>query len=157
MAKNLISGPILARLAQIWVPNFFSWVFPLLDIRHCCKLSLYAATRTTNNWNSTKSRKTSFWASLRPLIFLLKNMASSVTRYQGHPPIIMCNIRKKTNDPNLRKFSDRWTDGQTNNQKDVSDFIGRCSTNAERPKYIKKQFHVVWISSFTDWKRIKMV
>ena len=67
----------------------------------------------------------------------------------------MCNIRKKTNDPNLRKFSDGWTDGQTNNQTDVSDLIGRCSTNVERPKYIKKQFHLVCISSFYGLKTDK--
>ena len=28
--------------------KFFSWVLPLLDIIHCCKLSLYAISRKTN-------------------------------------------------------------------------------------------------------------
>ena len=37
---------------------------------------------------------------------------------------------KKTNDPILRKLSDRETEGQT----DQSDFIGCCRTNVEHPK-----------------------
>ena len=36
--------------------------------------------------------------------------------------------QKKTNDPALRKLSDRRTDGQT----DESGFIGRCQSNVER-------------------------
>ena len=40
------------------------------------------------------------------------------------------NYQKKTNDQILRKFSDRWTDIQT----DKSDFIGCCPTNVEHPK-----------------------
>ena len=32
--KKLISGPILVRLAQIRVPQFFWWVLPQLDVRH---------------------------------------------------------------------------------------------------------------------------
>ena len=27
---------------------FFSWVLPLLDVIHCCKLSLYEISRKTN-------------------------------------------------------------------------------------------------------------
>ena len=35
MAKNLISGLILACLAQSWAKNIFSWVLAVLDVRHC--------------------------------------------------------------------------------------------------------------------------
>ena len=57
----------------------------------------------------------------------------------------MYNIRKKTNYPILRKFSDgrtdRWsnrqtdrqTDRQTERQTDESDSIGCCPTNVEHP------------------------
>ena len=40
--KNLISGSILAHLAQICFPppESFARVLPLLDFKHCCKLSL---------------------------------------------------------------------------------------------------------------------
>ena len=37
--KNLISGPILNHLAQIYAQNFFSEALPLLVVRNCCKLS----------------------------------------------------------------------------------------------------------------------
>ena len=32
--KNLISDPILSHLVQIWAPQFFSWVLPVLLVRH---------------------------------------------------------------------------------------------------------------------------
>ena len=38
-------------------------------------------------------------------IFCKKNLASSVTRYHGQ--LSSCTIPEKTNDPILRKFSDR--------------------------------------------------
>ena len=62
MEKNLVSGPVLARLVQIRVTNFF---------------------------------------------FFFKNLASSVTRYHGQ--LSSCTISEKTNDPILRKRTDRWT------------------------------------------------
>ena len=46
---KLILDLILAPLAQIWTPIFFSWILPLLNVRHCCKLSLYAISRKTNH------------------------------------------------------------------------------------------------------------
>ena len=38
--------------------NFFSWVLPLLDVRHCCKLSLYAISKKSNKPNLRKLQKT---------------------------------------------------------------------------------------------------
>ena len=35
----------MTNLTQIWVQNFFSWILPLLVVRHCCKVSLYAISR----------------------------------------------------------------------------------------------------------------
>ena len=47
--KELVSGLILAPLVQIWAPkNFFSWILPILDVRHHCKLSLHAISGKTN-------------------------------------------------------------------------------------------------------------
>ena len=42
MAKNLILGPILAGLAQMWTHKIYLWVLPLLVVGFCSKLSLYA-------------------------------------------------------------------------------------------------------------------
>ena len=41
-------------------PKFFSWVLPLLEVKHCCKLSLYAISRKTNESNLKNGEKPSF-------------------------------------------------------------------------------------------------
>ena len=60
MAKNLVSGPILARFGPNLVPQIFLWVLPLLDVMHCCKLSLYAISRKNNAQTLSKWKKTYF-------------------------------------------------------------------------------------------------
>ena len=58
MVKNLVSGPILTLLAQIWAPKlFFSWILTLLDVRYCWKLSMYVVSRNTNEANFKKLQK----------------------------------------------------------------------------------------------------
>ena len=47
MTKNLILDPTLADLTQFSAEYFFSWILPLLVLRHCCELSLYAISRVT--------------------------------------------------------------------------------------------------------------
>ena len=42
MTKNLVLSLTLTPLAQIWVPNIYLWILPLLDVRHCCKLSTFS-------------------------------------------------------------------------------------------------------------------
>ena len=103
-------------------PNFF--VVPLLDARHCSKLSLYAIFRNTYDLNSRKRWKTSFWAWFRPIgptfgppiFFFFKNLTSSVTRYHGQ--LSSCKILEKTNDPILRKIREERTNGRTYRPKD---------------------------------------
>ena len=77
-------------------PNFLFVIFTLLDVRYCCKLSLYAISRKPNDSNSRKCRK-----------FFFKNVASSVTRYHGQ--LSPCIISDKTDDAILRKLIDEWT------------------------------------------------
>ena len=62
--KKLVLGLLLVPLTQIWCPKFFSQTFPLLDVRHCCKLSLYPISRKTNEPNMRKrgKKQTSFRA-----------------------------------------------------------------------------------------------
>ena len=57
----------------------------------------------------------------------LINQTSSVTRYHGQ--LSSCTISEKTNDPILRKLSERRTEGQ----KEENEFIGGCQSNVERP------------------------
>ena len=68
-------------------------------------------------------------------ILFFKNLALQVTRYRGQ--LSSYTLSEKTNDPNLRKLSDGWTDRQMDRQTDKSDFIGRCPTNVESPKFIE--------------------
>ena len=56
-------GPHFGPFDPNLVPkNFFSWILPLLDFRNCCKLSLYAISRKTNELNLRKWQKNQFWA-----------------------------------------------------------------------------------------------
>ena len=71
-------------------------------------------------------------------IFLFKNMAFSGTRYNGK--LSSRTISEKSNDPILGKFSHRRKDGRTDGQTDESDFIGRCSTNVERPINVSSRY-----------------
>ena len=123
MAKKLILGLILALLAQICPtptphPQFYLFILPLLDVRHCCKLSLCAISRKTNKPNMRKWQKPIFRPNFGPFglksghhFFFFKNLALSVTRYHGQ--LSSCTISEKTNDPILRIVSERWTDRQT--------------------------------------------
>ena len=125
MAKNLVSGQILAPLAQIWVPKFFSRIFPLLDVRHCCKLKFHSISMKTNKPNLRKWKKnlvlgqilaylTKFGMLIVFFLFVFffsKNLAPSVTRY--HCQLSLCAKSEKTNGSILRELSDGRTDGQT--------------------------------------------
>ena len=77
------------------------------------------------NQTLENSKKPSFRSDFGPFgpnsgrQFFFKYLASPVTRYHDQ---LSSRTIKKTNDPILRKLSDRQTDGQT----DESDFMGRC-------------------------------
>ena len=142
MAKNLISGPDLNRLTQIWVPKIFFVGFTstrcltLSQVTSICK-EKFQSFKISNGPNSRKWQKESFWAWFRPAgtkfeppIFFFSNMASSVTRYYGQ--ISSCTISEKTNDSIFGKFSERRTDKLIDRQKDESNFIWRFPTNVDR-------------------------
>ena len=94
--------------------------------------ALYTISRKTNDPNTRKWRKTSFWEKphfgpdLGPLgpnsgrlDFFLKNLGSSVPRY--HSQLSSCTKSEKTNDRILRKLSDGRTYGRTDGRTE-SDF-----------------------------------
>ena len=59
--KKLVSSPILVPLARIWSPKILIVsTLILLDVIHCCKLSLYAISRENNEPNLRKWQKTWF-------------------------------------------------------------------------------------------------
>ena len=150
MVKTLISGPTLARLSQIWAPKTFSWVLPLLDVRHYRKLSPYAISRKTYVPNTRKWQKTSFCIWFRPVgfkigppfffffFFFSRNLAFSVTRYRGQ--LSSCKISAKIM---IQSSETLVTGGQmnrrTDRKTDEGDFKGRCPTNVEHPT--RNQYH----------------
>ena len=98
--KKQVSGLILAPLAQIWAPIFFSWILALLDVRHYCKLSLNAISSKTNKLNLRKwQKKTSFGPYFCPFgpnsgRYFFPQKSSFVSHYISWSAITMYNIRK---------------------------------------------------------------
>ena len=60
--KKLALGLISAYLPKFAPQSFCLWILPLLDVTHCCKLSLYAISKKINEPNLRKWQKTQFWA-----------------------------------------------------------------------------------------------
>ena len=131
MAKSLILGLILACLAQIWNSNFFSWISPLLGDIHCRKLSFCAISRKAYDPNSSKWRKTLFWAWFRPIkpkfeppfffwkIWLCQSLDIMI-RYQNVKYVkLKCKLMIQSweylvkDGQTHRQQTDRRTDGQT--------------------------------------------
>ena len=111
--KNLVSGPILSKFGS---QKFLQWILPLLDVRHCCKLSLYAISRKTKEQNLRKWQKNYFRARFWPKFGLpffspKKNLGLSLTKYYGL--VLSCTISEKTNGPILSKLNEGRTDWRT--------------------------------------------
>ena len=66
--KNQFLGPILTPWPKFWPRKVFQWNLPVLDVGHCCKLSLHANLRKTNEPNLKKHPKTV----LDPIFFFSK-------------------------------------------------------------------------------------
>ena len=113
MAKFQFPDQLWPLSPEFGTKKFFSQILPLLYVRHCCKLSLFAISKKSNEPNLRKLEKTQLWDQLWPLwpkfgikkIFF-KDFTSTAcqTLLQA---IIVCNF-KETNEPNLRKWSQAW-------------------------------------------------
>ena len=145
MAKNVISSKILARLTQILTPKIFRGFYlqQMLEIVASCNCMQFQ--EKTSNPNSRKWQKKlifgliqAHWTEIRDAKTFFKNLASSVTRYHGQ--VSSCKISGKTNDPILRKF--RYTERRTDRQNNESDFIGRCPTDFESPKFRSRDIQI---------------
>ena len=93
-------------MAQFWPKfgpqRFFLRISSLLDVRNCCKLSLYTISRKTNEPNLTKWQKNpvsdpilaqKFFSWVSPILNIIHCWKLSLYA-----------ISKKTNAPNLRKW-----------------------------------------------------
>ena len=111
MVKNLISGQIWARSAQLCPPPQFFFVdFTLLYVTHCHKLSLYPISRKRYNPNSRKWQKASFqtyWTQIRA-DQILRKLSDEPTGGQTDG-----QANRKTD-----RQTDRQTDGQTDRRTD---------------------------------------
>ena len=97
----------------------FGPILSPLDVIHCCKLSLFAILRKTNEPNVRKWQKIYFrvyflthLAQIRTLQKNFSKILLSVIRHHGQ--LLSYTISEKTNDPILRKLSD----GRSNRETD---------------------------------------
>ena len=119
MVKNLISGQIWARSAQLCPPPQLFFVdFTLLYVTHCHKLSLYPISRKRYNPNSRKWQKASFqtyWTQIRA-DQILRKLSDEPTGGQTDGQANRKTDRQTDRQTDGR--TDRQTDGQTNRQMD---------------------------------------
>ena len=136
MAKNLVSDLILAPLAQIWAQKLFLWILPLLDVRHCCKLSQYAISRKTKT-----SKKASFGPNLAHLTQIRAAnffffFSSKIWLRQSLDTIVSYHHVQHQKKLMIQSWENLVTDRRKDRQTDKQiDFIGRCPTIIERSKY----------------------
>ena len=137
MAENLVSGPILSPLVHIWASKHFLRMLPLLDVRHWCKLLLYAILRKTNEPNLRKWLKTWFWVQFRliwPKFGPPKFFFSKICLRQSLDIMVSYHHVQYQKKLMIQSWENLVTDGRIDGQIDKSAFIGRSPTNVERPK-----------------------
>ena len=110
MAKKPSIGP------KFGLPNFFSLILPLLHIKHCCKLSLYAISRKNNETKLEKMvKKTSFrtdFGHFGPNLGLnFFSQILTLLHVRNWCKLSLYTISRKTNEPNLRNWpkTQFWT------------------------------------------------
>ena len=123
--KKPVSGPTLALLAQIWAQKNFLWILPVLDVRHCCKLSLHAISSKNNKPNLRKwGKKPSFGPNFGPNlvheIFFSKNTVS-YHLVQYHKKLMIQSWKKLVKDGQINKGTDGWTEGREWFHRTLSD------------------------------------
>ena len=109
MAKKPALGLILAPLIQIQAQKNFLQILPVLHVRHCFELSLYAISRKTNGPNLRKWQKTYFQTQFWPL-WPKCGLQKHFSWILLPPDVRNCYklslyaISRKTNKPKLRKW-----------------------------------------------------
>ena len=136
----------MAKKTSVW-PNFglfgpnlssknFSWIWPILHIRHSCKLSLYTISRETNEPN--------FGPNFDPFSPNLSHQIcfSKIWLHQSLDIMVSYQYVQYQKKIMIKSWEnlvmDERTDGQTDwkmdKQTDESGFIGCCPTNFEHIK-----------------------
>ena len=96
-------GPNFGQFDPDLGPEIFSWILPLLVVRHCCNLSLYAISRKTNEPNLRKWQKN---PNFRPKFGSPKffSLILPLLHVRHCCKLSLYAISRKTNKPNLRKW-----------------------------------------------------
>ena len=109
-SKKLILDLILAHFGKnLVLKKRFSWVLPLIDVIHCCNVSLYAISKKTNEQNLRKWQKKLVSSPiLVPLARIWSPKILIVSTLILLDVIHCCKlslyaISRKNNEPNLRK------------------------------------------------------
>ena len=92
--------------------KLFLWVLPLLDVVHCCKLSLYAISRKT--WENGK--KPWFWARFLPIWpkFRLPNFFSKIWLCHSLDIIVSYHHEEYQKKLMIQSWENLVKEGQTN-------------------------------------------
>ena len=109
MAKKTNFGPDFSPFgAKCDSKIFFFMSLPLLEVKHCCRLSLYVIPRKTNEPNLRKWPKTQFqdqfcplWSKFRPQKFFSWILPLHVRHCFK---LSLYAISRKTKEPNLRNW-----------------------------------------------------
>ena len=126
MTKNLISGPILACLVQIWAlkfifQGFISTMPELLPLSlHCRKLSLITISYAkTYDPNAIKWQKILFWVCFRPIGFKFEQPFFSQIWLCQSLDFMICYHHVKCKKKLMMQFwKNLLRDGQTDRKTD---------------------------------------
>ena len=139
-------------LAQIGAIKIFSWVFPLIDVRHCCKLSWHPNLRKT--WsNFNKIVKNLILGLIRPIRpkFVLPNFFSKIWFRQSLDIMVNYHHVQYQKKLMIQPWENLVMDGRTDRQMDKNEFIRRCPINIEHPKmrkFFKKRENFFALAKF---------
>ena len=94
--------------------KLFSWILPLLDVLHCCKLSLYAISRKLMMQTGENGKKPSFmldFSSFGPNLGPKKFFVYFASTTYYCCKLSLYATSRKTNKPNLRKWQKNLVSG----------------------------------------------
>ena len=133
--KKPSSGPNFDPFDKFGSQFFFLllWILPLLEIGHCCKLSLYAISRKTNEPTWENGKKQSFEPDFSPFDPNSDPQSFFFKNWLRRSLDIMVSYHHVQYQKKLMAQS--WENLVTDGKTDEDDFIGRCPTNAERTIY----------------------
>ena len=134
--KKSSFGPVLAPLrifrSTTLPPKFlFPWILPLLGVRHCCKLSLYAILRKSNESNLRKRLKSlalgQIWTHVAKI--RIANFSSKIWLQQSLDVMVSYHHVQYQKKLMIQSWKNLVTDGQTDRPTDGQEWFHRMLSN----------------------------